>query len=111
VQFFTKATSFDLGGAQMTESSRNERLVEIIKAAVLHRLPTPWCDLVGGEWIGKVVANGKATTKEAWAEDCARNAVQAMQGLLGSCPRCSATLPQYTGLCCDCARAPDHEEG
>ncbi len=26
-----------------------------------------------------------------------------------SCPRCSAALPQYEGLCAECARAKDHE--
>lgn len=80
-------------------TDRNERLVEIVKASIMHRLPRD-------EAMGSMLRDVKA----AWAEDCARNAVQAMQGVIGSCPRCQAQLPQYEGLCRECSRAPDHEE-
>ena len=81
---------------------RNERMVQIIKGAVLHRLPMK-------HGIQFQDENGTIRYPAAWAEDIARNAVQAMQGVLGACPRCSATLPQYEGLCAECARAGDHE--
>ncbi len=55
-------------------------------------------------------ANGVIRPAHVWAEDIARNAVQAMQLVLGACPRCSSPLPQYQGHCAECAKAEDHEE-
>lgn len=53
------------------DNETNQKIVEIIKDSILHRL----------NW-GQVRIFGSYIEQQKWAEDIARNAVQSMQGIL-----------------------------
>lgn len=81
----------------MTEMERNERMVQIVEESIRNHAYWYTITPVNGVGVSSLITS------------IARNAVQAMQSLLGACPRCALPLPQYAGHCAECAKADDHE--